>query len=83
MTIEPPRYEWTASTAREALTVLEAAKKLIEAHVMSLEPDRIYPRAELLRMTPVGLHLELDLSAAVQAVNDRQIVNEIQAASDN
>ncbi|GAA1111715.1 hypothetical protein [Streptomyces javensis] len=72
MAINPPRYNWTASTAWEALTVLDAAKKLVEAHLMTLEPDAGYPRAGLLRETSLELNLQLDLTDVVRAINDHR-----------
>ncbi|MEV1042982.1 hypothetical protein AB0J01_41440 [Streptomyces sp. NPDC050204] len=69
MTLQPPKYTWTASNAKDALTVLDAASKLITAHLMTLDPDNPYPRAALCRETSLDLTLDLDLSAVVEAIN--------------
>ncbi|MER7487976.1 hypothetical protein ABTY20_19120 [Streptomyces sp. NPDC126497] len=75
---DPPRYTWSAATAREALTVLEAARDLVESHLSSLEPQDPGKRLAESRRAPVALTVTLDLSGLVQLINDRAAVQHLE-----
>ncbi|MFK8844703.1 hypothetical protein [Streptomyces sp. Ac-502] len=71
MNFDPPRYTWTATTARQASVVLQAAADLLDAHIGTLRlsvPDG-ESRAETERRTPVRLEVSLDLSTAAECIN--------------
>ncbi|MFI9331976.1 hypothetical protein ACIGZJ_31095 [Kitasatospora sp. NPDC052868] len=67
------QYEWTAANAQEALNILEAAQRLIEARLKVIAPNETLTTAETRRRTPIELTIRLDESAAVlagQEIND-------------
>ncbi|MEV6421744.1 hypothetical protein [Streptomyces sp. NPDC051662] len=70
MAIEPPLYQWSATTAQEAETFLTAARSLIDAHLMTLVPGHAYVRNETRRETPVTLRISLDLGPVIAAINE-------------
>jgi hypothetical protein len=69
---DPPRYEWTASTIEEAQSILGAAGDLIDAHVSTLAPAGSMERLGARRTTPARLVVSLDLSGAVDRINDQR-----------
>lgn len=69
---DPPRYEWTATTAEEAKNILAAVRDLIDAHISTLAPEGPMERAEARRITPARLVVSLDLSGAVDRINDQR-----------
>lgn len=78
MQFDPPRYAWSASTVREAKEYLEAATRMIEAHMASLAPGSqgVMQRE---RETPIGLTLRLDLAPIVERINDKRTVEALAA----
>lgn len=79
MTFNPPRYEWTATNAQEALNILSAAEQLIDSHLVSLAPGDNLVRQEQRRRTPLPLTLSLDLTSLVTSINE---VAALQEAAD-
>lgn len=77
---DPPRYTWSAATAREALSALEAARDLVETHLLSLEPQDAVKRSQESRTAPAALTVTLDLSGLVQLINDRAAVRSLEKA---
>jgi hypothetical protein len=82
MLFNPPEYEWEATTVREALEYLDAAKDMIAAHLASLTPGG-QGRMERERRTPIKLTLQLDLGPLVQCINDRRTVEALTADLDD
>ena len=82
MQFDPPRYEWTAATAREALNALDAARDLIESHLKTLEPDGAAAVLRASRAAPTILAMHLDLSELVQLVNDQHTVRAMESGID-
>jgi hypothetical protein len=82
MLFDPPKYEWEATTTREAIEYLEAAKDMIDAHMASLAPGT-QGRMERERHTPIKLTLQLDLGPLVQCINDRRTVEALTADLDD
>ncbi|MDX3165867.1 MULTISPECIES: hypothetical protein [Streptomyces] len=75
-TVEPPAYEWTATTAMEAENVLEAAKNLIDAHLKTLVPGDPFIKADTRRNTPIKLRISLDLGPVIEAINESRQLDE-------
>ncbi|WP_030670621.1 hypothetical protein [Streptomyces rimosus] len=71
MTFGPPRYTWTATTAREASGVLQAATDLLDAHIgtLRLSVTDGESQYETERRTPVRLEVSFDLSTAAECIN--------------
>lgn len=82
MLFNPPLYEWEATTTREALECLQAAKDMIDAHMVSLTPGE-QGRMERERHTPIKLTLQLDLGPLVERINDRRTVEALTADLDD
>lgn len=82
MQFNPPNYEWEATTVREAQEYLDAAKRMLDAHMASLAPGE-QGRMERERHTPVKLTLALDLGPLVQCINDRRTVDALAADIDD
>ncbi|MCZ0984014.1 hypothetical protein O1L60_45450 [Streptomyces diastatochromogenes] len=76
MTIQPPVYEWTATTAQEAATSLDAATNLIDAHLKTLMPGDPYIKNDTRRNAAVALRISLDLGPLLQAINESRELND-------
>lgn len=76
MTFQPPRYQWTATNAMEALNILDAAEQLINAHLTSLAPGNNLVRTEQRRRTPLPLELSIDLTSLVTSINEVATLHE-------
>ena len=78
MQFNPPNYEWSATTVREAQEFLDAAKDMINAHMASLAPGSqgVMQRE---RETPIRLTLRLDLTPVVERINDKRTVDALAA----
>jgi hypothetical protein len=72
----PPQYEFTATTAQEATTLLDAAEKLLQAHLMMLAPDDNMVRIELRKRTRVAMKITLDLGNIVRTISEVETLNE-------
>ncbi|MCX4784028.1 hypothetical protein [Streptomyces sp. NBC_01264] len=69
MAVNPPLYQWNATTAQEAETSLKAARSLIDAHLMTLAPGSAYITHETRCETPLTLRISLDLGPVIAAIN--------------
>lgn len=58
----PNRDQWTATNAQEALNLLAAAEKLIEARLTALYPAENFVRGEQKKAVPLRIRIDLDLS---------------------
>lgn len=58
------KQTWTATTIAEAINLLDAATRRLEAQALALEPGSYSARKEIERVTPVLLTLNLDLTEA-------------------
>jgi pentose-5-phosphate-3-epimerase len=67
---DPPQYVFTAATSAEALRALEAARELIDSHLMAAAPDAGGEMSRARLTEPMTLHLELDLAPLVRAINE-------------
>ncbi|MFJ3793855.1 hypothetical protein [Kitasatospora sp. NPDC090091] len=74
---QPYAYELTATNAHEALNILDAVRKLVEARVAFISPDEVLPKADTKRAVPISLRIGLDEFAAVQAAHDIATLNAI------
>ena len=75
----PPRYTWTATTAREAEDILDAAKKLISSHMTTLVPGDTRHRWKVEQSAPVALTVSLDLSSLIEQINDRRTLDGLES----
>lgn len=64
-------HTWTATTAQEALNILDAARKLIEAHMLALVPGDSADRWKAQQNVPVHLHVTVDDTALGEMVTAR------------
>ncbi|MFC8953718.1 hypothetical protein ACFT8P_13960 [Streptomyces sp. NPDC057101] len=64
-------HSWTATTAQEALDILDAAHKLIEAGMLSLVPGDGATRWKAQQTVPLHLTITMDETALGQLVADR------------
>jgi len=63
---------WTATTIKEALDLLDAAKKQLEAQILAMAPGADFrTREETVKTTPVDFTIEFDLSTSAERVRDR------------
>ncbi|MFD3336145.1 hypothetical protein ACFWV1_26380 [Streptomyces sp. NPDC058700] len=69
MTEQP--HSWTANTAQEALDILDAARKLIEAGMLSLAPGDGAARWKAQQTAPLHLTITMDETPLGQLVADR------------
>ncbi|MFI1530845.1 hypothetical protein [Streptomyces griseus] len=74
--ISPPLYEWSARTAQEAETSLEAARHLIDAHLKTLVPGDAFIKSDTRRTSPLVLRISLNLGPMVEAINESRRLNE-------
>lgn len=82
MTAIPPRYEFVATNAQEIVSLLEAAEKLVEAHLTMLNPGGSGLRTELRKSTAAHMTLRLDLSPILDKLTEVAELNEqLKAAS--
>ena len=78
MPFYPPEYEWSARNAKQALGQLDAARKTIEAYLLTLDPDgTIADRDRLSKITPAIMVLNLNMKHVVQAVADAQAIRDL------
>ncbi|WP_326806675.1 hypothetical protein OHB04_02455 [Streptomyces sp. NBC_01775] len=68
----PPRYTWTATTAREADNVLQAVQDLIAAHLATLVPRGGGEKLQTAKTAPVTLTVSLDLSGLIEQINTQR-----------
>jgi hypothetical protein len=80
MQFDPPRYEWTATTASEAINALQAARDLIDSHMRTLTPGNSLEVTRKARTSPTRLHLSLDLSGLVELINDQHTVKAMESS---
>ncbi|WP_306317248.1 MULTISPECIES: hypothetical protein [unclassified Streptomyces] len=73
MLFNPPNYAWAATTVREAQEFLDAAGKMLDAHMASLAPGSqgVMQRE---RETPVEMTLTLHRGPLVERINDKRTV---------
>ncbi|XCM28886.1 hypothetical protein ABXI76_05370 [Streptomyces parvus] len=64
------KQTWTATTIAEAISLLDAATKQLEAQALALEPGDFHKRKEAERRTPVHLAIEFDLTELTQRIAD-------------
>lgn len=76
MPADTPKYEFTASNAQEAENLLNAASKLLDAHLLALAPNDSMIRAELRRRTPVSMTITLDLGDIARTISEVAALNE-------
>jgi hypothetical protein len=72
----PPRYEFVASNAQEIVALLEAAEKLVEAHLTMLNPGGSGLRSDLRKSTVAHMTLRLDLSPILDKLTEVAELNE-------
>lgn len=66
---DPPHYEWSAVTVEQALSELDAARKILEAYMQTLEPGGgLVERQRLARVTPAVMVLHLNMQAVVDKI---------------
>ncbi|MFC9736078.1 hypothetical protein ACFWG5_34465 [Streptomyces hydrogenans] len=64
-------HTWTATTAQEALDILDAARKLIEAGMLALTPGDGAERWKAQQTAPIRLSITVDETALGEMVNAR------------
>ncbi|MFG2412299.1 hypothetical protein [Streptomyces goshikiensis] len=72
----PPRYEFVANNAQEIFALLDAAEKLVEAHLTMLNPGGSGLRTDLRKSTAAHMTLRLDLSPILQKLTEVAELNE-------
>ncbi|MYX14417.1 hypothetical protein GTY67_13525 [Streptomyces sp. SID8374] len=65
------KQTWTATTIAEAINLLDAATKQLEAQALALEPGGFHERKEAERATPVHLAIEFDLTELTRRIADK------------
>ncbi|MER5816816.1 hypothetical protein [Streptomyces californicus] len=65
------KQTWTATTIAEAINILDAATKQLEAQALALEPGGFYERKEAERQTPIHLAIEFDLTDLIRRITDK------------
>ncbi|MFF1348489.1 hypothetical protein ACFVZJ_21340 [Streptomyces sp. NPDC058322] len=65
------KQTWTATTIAEAINLLDAATKQLEAQALALEPGDYGTRMDIERATPIHLAIEFDLTALIQQTVDK------------
>ncbi|WP_405718147.1 hypothetical protein [Streptomyces sp. NBC_00046] len=65
------KQAWTATTIAEAINLLEAATKQLEAQALALEPGDYSARKDIERTTPIHLAIEFDLTDLIQQTADK------------
>jgi hypothetical protein len=70
------KQTWAATTISEALNILEAATKQLEAHSLALEPGDFVKRRGVERNTPIRLTVDFDLTDLVQQVTAKHATRE-------
>ncbi|MFJ2568931.1 hypothetical protein ACIOYT_00725 [Streptomyces halstedii] len=71
------KQTWTATTIAEAINLLDAATRQLEAQVLALEPGEFHERKEVERTTPIHLHIEFDLTDLAQRTTDKHLARQI------
>ncbi|MFF8840505.1 hypothetical protein [Streptomyces sp. NPDC015130] len=66
-------HRWTANTVQEALNILDAARKLIEARMLTLSPGDPADRWKAQATAPINLDITIAEGALVQQVNDQHV----------
>jgi hypothetical protein len=75
---DPPHYEWSARTVEQALNELEAAKKILEAYLLTLAPGGgLVERGRLATVTPAVMVLHLNMSHVVNAIKEETEFQEV------
>lgn len=72
----PPCYEFTATNAQEILSLLEAAERLVEAHLTMLNPSGSGLRGDLRKSTAAHMTMRLDLSPILDKLTEVAELNE-------
>lgn len=70
------KQTWTATTIAEAINLLDAATKQLEAQALALEPGDYGTRKDIERTTPIHLAIEFDLTALIQQTADKHIARQ-------
>ncbi|MGW2594788.1 hypothetical protein ACWCXC_31605 [Streptomyces sp. NPDC001515] len=76
------RQTLIASTISEALNILDAATKQLEAQSLALEPGNYSDRKQIERTTPIRLTVDFDLTDVVQQVTAKHAFDGIVRNSD-
>jgi hypothetical protein len=80
---DPPHYEWRADTVEQALNTLGAARKILEAYLVTLNPGAgLVDRDRLARVTPADLTLLLDMSGLVGKIREAEQFSDLIAGVD-
>ncbi|RPK56195.1 hypothetical protein EES43_24445 [Streptomyces sp. ADI96-02] len=70
------KQTWTATTIAEALNLLDAATKQLEAQALALEPGSFHERKEAERATPIHLVIDFDLTDLIQRTTDKHLTRQ-------
>ncbi|MFI5769634.1 hypothetical protein ACIA74_13945 [Streptomyces sp. NPDC051658] len=65
------KQTWTATTIAEAINLLDAATKHLEAQALALEPGEFHSRREIARNSPLHLAIEFDLTDLIKQTADK------------
>ncbi|MGW2090029.1 hypothetical protein [Streptomyces sp. NPDC001880] len=65
------KQTWIATTIAEAVNLLDAATKQLEAQLLALEPGEYGARKDIERTTPIHLAIEFDLTDLIQQTADK------------
>ncbi|MEU2674199.1 hypothetical protein ABZ622_36120 [Streptomyces sp. NPDC007164] len=65
------KQTWTATTIAEAINLLDAASKQLEAQTLALEPASFSARKDIERATQIHLAIEFDLTDLIQQTADK------------
>lgn len=70
------KQRWTATTIAEAINLLDAATRQLEAQALALEPGGYAERKDIERTTPIHLAIEFDLSTLIQRITDKHLARQ-------
>lgn len=70
---QQPTHQWTATTVEEALSLLAAARKQLEARMLALVPGDVMERIRAGRTAPVRLTITLDDTDLNRQVADQHV----------
>lgn len=70
------KQTWTATTIAEALNLLDAATRQLEAQTLALEPGDYSARKDIERTTPIHLAIEFDLTDLIQQTADKHLARQ-------
>ncbi|MFI8942733.1 hypothetical protein [Streptomyces syringium] len=69
------RHQWTATTVKEALDLLEAAQQQIESQILALHPGADWLQRNAAKEgTPLRLVIDMDLTPLVESTRERHVV---------